>query len=130
MTRQTAESALGGPLGGASDSGWKNCGYVHGSALPAGVALMVENGAIARVDVDSGSVATTEGARIGDTEERVRTLYVGITVTPHKYTSGHYLTARSATDSTSRIVFETDGQRVVRYRAGRTPQVEYVERCG
>jgi hypothetical protein len=91
---------------------------------------MVESGAIARVDVDSGDAVTAEGARIGDTEERVKTLYSGLTITPHKYTSGHYLTTRFATDTTYRIVFETDGQRVVRYRAGRIPQVEYVERCG
>ncbi len=30
----------------------------------------------------------------------------------------------------NRIVFETDGQVVTTYRAGRFPPVEYVERCG
>jgi hypothetical protein len=29
-----------------------------------------------------------------------------------------------------RIVFETDGQRVTRFRAGRLPAVQYVEGCG
>ena len=28
-----------------------------------------------------------------------------------------------------RLIFETDGQRVVRYRAGITPAVKYVEGC-
>ena len=32
-------------------------------------------------------------------------------------------------DSARRLIFETDGQRVVRYRAGVTPAVEYVEGC-
>ena len=32
-------------------------------------------------------------------------------------------------DSARRLIFETDGQRVVRYRAGITPAVEYVEGC-
>jgi hypothetical protein len=32
-------------------------------------------------------------------------------------------------DSAQRLIVETDGQRVVRYRAGITPAVEYVEGC-
>lgn len=134
MTKQAAESALGGSLTAASDSTWKNCGYVRGGSLPAGVAMMVENGSIARIDIDSGTVATVEGARIGDTEDRIKSLYGSrLTVTPQKYdTVGHYLNVRSSAseDTLHRIVFETDGKKVVRYRAGRVPQVEYVERCG
>jgi hypothetical protein len=30
----------------------------------------------------------------------------------------------------NRIVFETDGKKVVKYRSGRLPAVEYVEGCG
>jgi hypothetical protein len=130
MTKHDVEAKLGSALAGAPDSTWMSCGYVKGNALPAGVTLMVENGAIARIDIDSGTVATTEGARIGDTEDRLKTLYRDLDVMPHKYTNGHYLTVRSAADSSYRIIFETDGQRVIRYRAGRVPQVEYVERCG
>lgn len=29
----------------------------------------------------------------------------------------------------ARIIFKTDGKRVVKYRAGLRPQVEYVEGC-
>ena len=32
-------------------------------------------------------------------------------------------------DSGFEVVFETDSQRVTRYRAGRLPEVEYVEGC-
>jgi hypothetical protein len=32
-------------------------------------------------------------------------------------------------DSMLRIIFETDSGRVVRYRAGRRPPVDYVEGC-
>ena len=32
-------------------------------------------------------------------------------------------------DTTRRLVFETDGARVLRYRAGRRPEVEWVEGC-
>jgi hypothetical protein len=105
------------------------CSYAKMNGLPAGVAVMVEAGKVARVEVRSGSVATSNGARIGDSEARIKSLYPQVTVTPHKYdTAGHYLTV--APSSNNRIIFETDGKRVVNYRAGVTPQVEYVERCG
>jgi hypothetical protein len=94
---------------------------------------MVDGGLVARIDVDSGITATREGARIGDSEARIQSLYPGrVTVEPHKYTSGHYLVVTPAAleDSAFRIVFETDSARVTKYRAGKLPQVAYVERCG
>ena len=52
-------------------------------------------------------------------------------VGPHKYTDGPYrvLPPAAAAGCAYRIVFETDGRRVSRYRAGTRPQVEYVEGC-
>jgi hypothetical protein len=114
------------------DDTWKDCGYVTFAELPAGVRVMVEQGTIARVEVRDSSISTTEGARVGDTEARIKQLYGNrIEVQPHKYTSGHYLIARSAqpADSAFRLVFETDGMVVTAYRAGRRPPVEYVEGC-
>jgi len=87
---------------------------------------------IGRVDVDSGAVATSTGARIGDSEDRIKSLYPNrVTVSPHEYTDGHYLTVESGSeaDSLYRIIFETDGKRVLNYRAGTRPSVEYVEGC-
>jgi hypothetical protein len=111
----------------------KGCHYLKWAG-PAGVRVMVDEGVIARVQVDSGSIATKEGAKIGDTEAQARGLYAGHVATqPHKYTQGgHYLvvTPAAATDSAFHIVFETDGHRVTKYRAGKQPQVSYVEGCG
>jgi hypothetical protein len=36
---------------------------------------------------------------------------------------------KDATDRNFRIVFETDGKKVTRWRAGLLPQVEFVEGC-
>jgi hypothetical protein len=133
MTRAQAESVLGGSLSIGGDTAWKDCAYASTDRLPPGVRVMVEGGSIARIDVERGTIATAEGAAIGDSEDRVRQLYAGRVVTsPHKYTNGHYLTVKptALADSSYRMVFETDGQRVTVYRAGRVPQVEYVERCG
>lgn len=108
------------------------CMYATADSLPSGVRVMVERGKFARVEVYEGSVQTAKGARIGDTEERIKRLYPSqVTVSPHKYTDGHYLTVvpTASADSAYRIVFETDGRRVLRYRAGTRPQVEYVEGC-
>ena len=94
---------------------------------------MVEAGSIARVDVDSAGVATAEGVRVGDAEDQVQQRYAGrVEVSPHKYVEGHYLTVTPASpgDSAFRLVFEVRKGRIVRYRAGRLPPVEYVEGCG
>lgn len=110
------------------------CRMVTWEHAPPGVRLMIENDVLVRIDVDSTSVATREGARVGDAESKVRETYAGrVDVTPHKYVpGGNYLTVRpvSPADSLFRFVFETDGKVVTRFRAGQRPQVEYVERCG
>jgi hypothetical protein len=111
------------------------CDYVFpavGAGIPEGVSVMVVRGKLARIDVDTGAVTSAEGARIGDTEERLRSLYGDdAVVTPHKYIEkGHYFTVHG--DSASRgkaLVFETDGQKVTMFRAGRLPEVGWVEAC-
>ena len=108
----------------------EECAYIRPKNAPKGVALMVEKGTVSRVDVTEGSVATTRGAKIGDTEDRIQSLYPGqVKVMPHKYTSGHYLVVTPSGGGEYRIVFETDGKKVLRYRSGREPAVEYVEGC-
>jgi hypothetical protein len=136
MTAAQAEAALGHfrliPFNPGAPADSMACGYAESERLPAGVKVMMEGARVVRVDVVSGDAATAEGARIGDTEARVQQLYPGrVTVGPHKYTDGHYLTVRpaAASDTTHLIVFETDGQAVLRYRGGQKPQVEYVESC-
>jgi hypothetical protein len=116
----------------ASDRGTASCDYARVRGGPSGVSMMVERAVIVRFDVDSGAVTTVEGARIGDSEARIRELYGSrVVVTPHKYTAGHYLTVPTLPPDTGfKYVFETDGTIVTRFRGGRAPAVDYVERCG
>lgn len=111
----------------------EECDWVRVRNAPPRLLVMVDQGKISRIDVDSGTaIATAAGARIGDTEERIKSLYPGqVTVQPHKYTDGHYLvvTPADAADKDFRIVFETDGSKVTRYRSGKIPSVQYVEGC-
>ena len=110
------------------------CSYVRPASLPAGVSVMLANGRTARIDVDSTGVRTDAGISVGDSSAAVLRAYAGrVTTTPHKYVpGGEYITVRSAspTDSALRIVFESEAGRVTRYRTGRVPEVEWVERCG
>ena len=110
------------------------CSYVHPPAAPPGVLIMLARGQVARVDVDSGGVKSDEGIAVGDSAARVTAAYAGrVTTTPHKYVpGGQYLSAKptSPQDSSRRIVFETENGRVTRFRSGRLPEVEWVERCG
>ena len=124
MTVEEARAALGAELPEPADS---ECGYITPSAGPSGVRFMVVDGNVVRIEVRDTTVATAAGARVGDTEARVESLYRGrMKVTPHKYTSGHYLTVAPATpaDSQFRLIFETDSGRVTTYRAGLLPMVD------
>jgi hypothetical protein len=109
------------------------CFYYEPSSSPSGVSFIVTNGRIARVDINNPRIATIRGVGIGDTENRIKSVYSRqIQVTPHTYmTGGHYLTfiPKDSADKNYRIVFETDNNRVIQYRAGRLPEVEYVEGC-
>lgn len=92
---------------------------------------MIVDGRVVRIEVKDSLVATDRGARVGDGEARIDSLYRGmVTVEPHKYTDGHYLVVTpAAADSGLRLIFETDGSRVTEFRVGRLPEVAWVEGC-
>jgi len=106
------------------------CDYIKVNNAPAGVAFMFENGVFSRVDVNSGTVKTVQGVGIGDTEDKIKSTYSGqVAVNPAKYTDGHTIVVTPKSGGNNRIVFETEGGKVTRFRSGREPAVEYVEGC-
>lgn len=112
------------------------CDFVYpavGAGIPFGVGVMVVKGKVARIDVDTGSVTTEDGVKIGDTEERVKSIYGDeLQTRPHKYIAGgrYMIVKGDSTSAGKEIVFETDGKAVTMFRAGRLPEVEWVEGCG
>ena len=125
------EATLGTPLARA-DSLDPRCDYLRNPALVPGVWFMVVDGRIARIDVDSAGPPTAEGVRVGDDSAAVQSRYAPrVEVTPHKYTDGKYLTVTpvAPADSGYRLVFEANGGKVTHYRAGRLPEVRWVEGC-
>ena len=130
MTLADASRTLGESLKVADP----HCDYVAPDALPDGTALMVIEGRVERVDIDTAGILTRSSIGIGSTEEDVRRAYGDrIRTEPHPYTGpeGHYLIfiPRDPADSGFGIIFATDGYRVTDYRAGREPAVRYIEGC-
>jgi hypothetical protein len=113
----------------------KECDFVFpavGAGVPDNVGVMIVRGEVARIDVDTGSVTTEDGAKIGDTEEKIKSIYDGdLQIEPHKYvTGGHYMIVMGDSASAGKaIVFETNGKVVTNFRAGRLPEVKWVEGC-
>ncbi len=132
MKVDEAEKALGVKLEQDNYTDDDSCRYFTPVKGFAGLAFMTANGIVVRVDVAEGQDITTDtGAKIGDSEQRVLDLYKGrVRVEPHFYGGlpNHYLKVLGAKGETS-LVFETDGAKVTNYRAGREPQVQYVEGC-
>lgn len=108
------------------------CFYLSDTHHP-GVAFMIVDMHLARIDARDSTVRTVEGAGIGDDEARIESLFPGrVDVQPHKYVNGgHYLIVRPPADAetTKRLIFETDGGRVTLFRTGRLPEVRWVEGC-
>src|SRR6266550_2038441 len=114
----------------------QQCDWVYpavGAGIPDGVNVMVVNGKIARIDVDTGTVTTEVFDKIGDTEDKIKSIYGDeVKVDPHKYIDGgHYMTVLGDSTSAGKaLVFETDGKHVTSFRGGRLPEVKWVEGCG
>jgi hypothetical protein len=129
-TVAAAARAAGEPLvNPASTPAGDGCHYVRLASAPS-ILFMVESGRIVRVETRDQAFRTVSGARVGDTEVRVRALYgKRLEVTRHKYDeNGRYFIVRSA-DRRRALVLETDGKIVVFIRAGLLPAAEYVEGC-
>jgi hypothetical protein len=128
MTVDEARAALGGRLSVPNPVEGSTCAFVRSEGTPEGVMFMVVEGKVQRVDViRTAAVATDAGAHIGEKEARVKELYPGLTVQPHKYTDGRYLIV--APDSATRLVFETNADTVTMMRGGLLPMVLWVEGC-
>lgn len=94
---------------------------------------LLTQGRIARVDILEPSYTTAAGIGIGSTEAEVKAVYRPfVRVSQHTYVpGGYYLIVRSPDPALSdyRMVFETDGSQVTSFRAGKMPEVEFVEHC-
>jgi len=98
---------------------------------PSDFAFMFEGGRFVRYDVGTAKETAPGGGEVGMHAEQIRALYgARVGESPHKYVAGARVLRVTASQGTGVLVFETDAQgRVVRWRAGVPPQVDYVEGC-
>ena len=131
MTVDEASRAAGVRLVKASSG--RLCSYFKLQEDPKGIGFLVTKGRIATVQIGNKNITTMKGAKIGDTEEQIFSLYPGqIIVTKNPLGgSGNNLTfvPRDAADSNYRLIFWTLNRRVTYFTSGQLPEVEYSEGC-
>lgn len=98
------------------------------------IAFMIRDNKLARIDILGGEFQTTQGIQIGSTEQEVQEAFGGTSPLPARAFIGppyRYLTAtpREEADRDFRLVFESDGAKVVTYRAGKLPEVDWKNGC-
>ncbi len=132
MTVAEAEQAAGSKLvadGGKTGS----CYLAKPESGPDGVAFLISDGRIERVDISAGPIATRSGAKVGSTNAQIKTTYPGQVqdaARPDGQPGGALVyVPKDATDAQFRLVFLTDGTAVQSYRAGRVPQVLAATGC-
>ena len=131
MTVRQAERA-GGDLrwrGPALDG----CRYLRPANRRIKASFMTIKRRIVRVDVSQPGIRTPSGFTVGSSERAVRRALAGrLRITRHEYVRGGYyleFVPRDRTDAGRRVIFETNGRSVTYIRAGRLPEVRYIEGC-
>jgi hypothetical protein len=115
------------PKGAADD---QQCFFVN-PANHAHVSFMIENGNLARIEVDAAGILTADGIQVGDSEAHVLRVYGSrAKVQPNAYTGpeGHYVTVRSKNRQYG-IRFMTEKGRVESFYAGSFKAIQYIEGC-
>lgn len=132
MTLAEAEKAAGAQLVfDHPEEPVNQCTFARLKGGPADLGFMLMNRVVVRADVFEGGIKTAEGAGIGTSEDEVKRLYANakIEVSNHAYVEGHYLEVTMPGFANLRYIFETDGKKVTAFRAGRLPEVGFVEGC-
>lgn len=113
------------------------CSYLKPKGEPEGISFMVTKGRIARVNINNKRITTIRGAKIGDTINRIISLYPGqiqiikapLTSRPEGNSKHLTFVPKDADDKNYRIIFETTFDRVREFRSGKLPEVEFLEGC-
>ncbi len=133
MSLDDAEEALGTSLdsqGGDEES--TDCDIVVAKRGPAGLSFTASSDTIVRLDVTKRGVRTSSGIGVGSTEGEVIAAYgkrLWIDPHPTRSAQGWHLMQIFSGDDKAKIVFETNGKRVVRYRAGLYPDIDFAQGC-
>lgn len=133
MTIQQAKAAAGWQFVRIGGDDASQCQYYRPEKRLKGIAVMVTNGVISRVDITNPRIATLSGIKVGDPEQQLKSVYGSkLHIKQHKYnTQGRYLiyVPQNPQQRKYQLVFETDGRRVTNWRFGKAEEVNWVEGC-
>jgi len=114
-----------------------SCSYFKPQGELKDIAFMVTKGRIARIDIGDKRITTIRGAKIGDTLDRIISLYPGqiqitktpLTARPEGNPKNLTFVPKDDADKNYRIIFQTALNQVIRFRSGKLPEVEFIEGC-
>jgi hypothetical protein len=130
MTLAQASAAIGRPITIDPNSAPEPsvCAFAYPRGGPPGVAFMVYDGRIQRVDVFRSEVPTVAGVRVGFSEAQVRAAYPGLRNEPSIYDpAGRNLIVDEP--GPYRLLFETHNGVVRTFRSGVDDAVDAPEGC-
>jgi hypothetical protein len=132
QTLQQAEAALGAPLLPATPppKDPASC-HLRSTAAQPGVAYVVNQGVVTRMETRDARYLTLSGLRVGDEVQKVRQVYgARLSVRPHAYFARGLVLAVYSPDRQFALVMESnDAGRLVTLRGGMVPAVELLEGC-
>lgn len=100
------------------------------AGTPPRFTYLVHDGVVARIDVTAPEPVAEGGGKVGMSVDDLRRAYPKAIVEPHKYDPKGATWIVGPPDA-AHFVFELDGTgKVVGWRAGVLPQIDWVERCG
>lgn len=111
----------------------EDCRYATFKGAPYKVLFMLNHNRIVRIDIKNSLFKTRAGIHVGSTVNQVLIAYQQqIKVEPDKYAGDkgwQNLIIMPHNNQPYRLIFDTDGKKVINIRLGKTPEVEYVEGC-
>lgn len=132
-SEEQVRQAWGKELQGAPSEP-NGCYYLFPEPRSAGgyrLAFLLEGARFSRLDVRVPDIAAPGGGRVGMDKAEVHRLYPAITEQKHKYVEGGLnLRGMDPNGGQGVVVFEVDpAGKVIAWRVGQPPQVDYVEGC-
>lgn len=128
MTVAELEQALQTPLSVQAPE-LEGCAYAEPVQGHEGLALMLKDGHLVRIDILTPGIRTLSGAAVGSSETDIAALYRGgLQKSPHAYGTGSYFTLQSE-DGRHGLRFETQDGKVTSFYVGLTKAIRLAEGC-
>jgi len=107
----------------------EGCTYAEPVQAHEGIAMMLQDGRLVRIDVLAPGIRTLSGAAVGSSEADIAALYRGgLQKSPHAYGAGSYFTLQSE-DGRHGLRFETQDGKVTSFYVGLTKAIRLAEGC-